>query len=86
MSGPTASSTMHQGALGVGVVNATRRSINRAMIVVGAPVGGAVGDLIGLRAMLWPAAAGILLAAFGLALTEFRRARLDDTRTSASWA
>jgi len=69
-----------------GRVNATRRSINRAMVVVGAPLGGAIGDLIGLRAMLWAAAAGILLAAFGLTLTGFRHARHGDTRPSASWA
>lgn len=66
-----------------GRTNATRRSINRGMIVVGAPLGGVIGDLIGLRAMLWSAAAGFLLVAFGLALTGVRRARLGDTWAAA---
>jgi hypothetical protein len=36
-----------------GRVNATRRSINRAMLVLAAPAGGFLGDAIGYRPMLW---------------------------------
>lgn len=60
-----------------GRTNATMRSINRAMIVIGAPVGGVLGDAIGFRVMLWIAAAGILSVAIAFAVTPFRDARLD---------
>jgi MFS family permease len=62
-----------------GRVNATRRSVNRAMIVIGAPLGGLVGDAIGFRPVLWAVAAGFLIAATGLALTRFRGARVDQS-------
>ena len=45
-----------------GRMNATMRSINRAMIVIGAPVGGALGDAIGYRPMIWAAAGGFRLS------------------------
>jgi hypothetical protein len=61
-----------------GRMNATMRSINRAMIVVGAPLGGFLGDAIGYRAMLWIAAAGFLLVAVALWFSRYRDARLDD--------
>ena len=59
-----------------GRMNATRRSINRAMIVVGAPVGGVLGDAFGFRLVLGIAALGFLLSAVGLGATGFRRIRL----------
>jgi MFS family permease len=62
-----------------GRMNATRRSINRAMIVVGAPVGGVLGDTIGYRPMLWVVAGGFLVVAITLGLSPFRNARVDDT-------
>jgi predicted MFS family arabinose efflux permease len=61
-----------------GRMNATMRSINRAMIVIGAPVGGLLGDAIGFRPMLWVAAGGFLIVAAGIAISPFRSARLDD--------
>lgn len=61
-----------------GRMNATMRSINRAMIVIGAPVGGLLGDTIGLRAMLWVAAAGFLLVAATFALSPYRNARMPS--------
>jgi MFS family permease len=60
-----------------GRMNATMRSINRAMIVVGAPLGGVLGDAIGLRTMLWVAAVGFLIVGGTLAGTPYRDARLD---------
>jgi len=61
-----------------GRMNATMRSLNRAMIVVGAPVGGALGDLLGYRVVLRGAAVGFLVLALGLGLSRFRDARLDE--------
>lgn len=60
-----------------GRMNATMRSLNRAMVVVGAPVGGLLADALGYRTMLWVAAAGFLAVATGLATTPFRGARLE---------
>ncbi len=57
-------------------MNATMRSINRATVVVGAPVGGILGDAIGFRPMLWIAAGGFLLVALGLGLSPFSGARI----------
>jgi MFS family permease len=63
-----------------GRMNATMRSVNRAMIVVGAPIGGILGDTIGARPMLWTAAGGFIVAATTLALSPFRHAHLDRLR------
>ena len=61
-----------------GRMNTTMRSVNRAMVVVGAPLGGVLADAVGLRPVLFLAAGGFLLVAVGLALTPYRHARLDD--------
>jgi MFS family permease len=58
-----------------GRMNATRRSINRAMIVIGAPIGGLLGDTIGNRSALWTAAGGFLIVSAGLGASRFRHAR-----------
>jgi predicted MFS family arabinose efflux permease len=60
-------------------MNTTMRSLNRAVIVVGAPLGGLIADRLGYRPALWIAAAGFLLGAGLLALSPFRRARHDDS-------
>ncbi|WP_169747807.1 MFS transporter [Pseudonocardia acaciae] len=60
-----------------GRVNTTRRSINRAMIVLGAPVGGVLGDTFGFRTMMWTAAAGFLAVAAALAASRSRDARIE---------
>jgi MFS family permease len=62
-------------------MNATMRSINRAMIVIGAPIGGLLGDAIGFRTMLWIAAAGFLVVAAAFALSPFRDARIEEPAT-----
>jgi predicted MFS family arabinose efflux permease len=59
-------------------MNATMRSVNRAMIVLGAPLGGLVGDAVGFRAMLWIATAGFLVVSATLAMSPFRTVRIDD--------
>lgn len=61
-----------------GRMNTTMRSINRAMIVVGAPLGGLLADRIGFRVTLWITVAGFLGVAGGLAATPYRDARLDE--------
>lgn len=61
-----------------GRMNSTRRSINRAMIVVGAPVGGLLADSLGYRETLWIALTGFALVAVFLFLSPFRQARHGD--------
>jgi predicted MFS family arabinose efflux permease len=62
-------------------MNTTMRSINRAMIVVGAPVGGLLADSIGYRSSMWIAIAGFALVAAILFVSPFRRARHGDVQT-----
>lgn len=57
-----------------GRTNATMRSLNRAVIVVGAPAGGALAVATSARATLLLAAAGIAVGAVALAATGFRHA------------
>lgn len=61
-----------------GRTNATMRSINRAAVVLGAPLGGLLGDVIGFAAVIWIAAGGLLILTAALALSRFRDARIDD--------
>ncbi|MBC7725365.1 MAG: MFS transporter [Burkholderiaceae bacterium] len=74
-------------------MSATMRSVNRGMIVVGAPLGGAIAATAGAAAALWVAAAVMVVAALVLALSRFRTARIksdslgaddDGTCTNAS--
>jgi MFS family permease len=58
--------------------NATRRSINRAMIVIGAPLGGLLADAVGYRPMLYAAAVGFALVSASLAISPYRHAHIDD--------
>ncbi len=64
-----------------GRMNTTMRSVNRAMIVIGAPLGGLLADRIGYRLVLWIVAAGFAAAAAGLGRSRFRTAHLGDTHT-----
>lgn len=64
-----------------GRMNTTMRSLNRAVIVVGAPLGGVVADRLGYRPALWIAAAGFLAGALLLAASPFRRARHAEAHT-----
>jgi predicted MFS family arabinose efflux permease len=61
-----------------GRMNATMQSINRSMIVIGAPLGGFLGERIGYSNMLRMAALGLLAVATTLGLWRFRGARLED--------
>ncbi len=59
-------------------VNITIRSVNRAMIVIGAPTGGLLADQIGYRPTFWIAIVGLLLVVTALAASPFRQARHDE--------
>jgi MFS family permease len=62
----------------LGRMNATMRSVNRGVIVIGAPLGGLVAGLIGRRPALWIVVAGMVLQAVVLQFSKFRHARLTD--------
>ncbi len=65
----------------MGRMNATRRSVNRGMIVVGAPLGGLVGEAIGNRSTITIAAAGMALVVLLMAGSNIRHARIEDRLT-----
>jgi hypothetical protein len=55
--------------------NTTLRSLNRAVVVVVAPVAGVLADAVGIRTMLVVAAVAFAAVASGLAATQFRTVR-----------
>lgn len=59
-------------------MNITIRSVNRAMIVIGAPTGGLLADGIGYRPTFFIAIVGLLLVVTALAASPFRHARHDE--------
>lgn len=61
-----------------GRMNATMRSINRSMIVIGAPFGGAIADLFGFRTALWLAIIGLFICAIWFAFSPMAGAVLED--------
>jgi MFS family permease len=65
-----------------GRMAATKRSINRAMIVVAAPLGGLLGDAAGFGTALALAGAALVLVAVVSLGTGLRGARLGDEYTS----
>lgn len=58
-------------------MNATMRSLNRAAIVLGAPIGGLLADHLGHREALWIVVVGMALKALLLHLSPFRHAKLQ---------
>lgn len=58
-------------------MSATRRSINRGMIVVGAPLGGLVANQASSSIALWAAAGVMLLSASMLLCSKFRSANVE---------
>jgi MFS family permease len=69
-----------------GRTNGTMRSVNRAMIVVAAPLGGLLGDAVGYGAALLTAAGLLLVVTCATAATRLRNARLGDEYTAAAMA
>ncbi len=55
--------------------NTTLRSLNRAVVVVVAPIAGLLADAVGIRTMLVVAAVAFAVVAVGLAATQFRTVR-----------
>jgi predicted MFS family arabinose efflux permease len=60
----------------LGRMNATMRSLNRAAIVIGAPLGGFLADSLGFRPALWIGVGGMVVQAILLHRSAFRHARL----------
>lgn len=58
-------------------MNATRRSINRGMIVLGAPLGGFLATNVGVAAALWTASGVMIVSGLFLAASPFRLARTE---------
>ena len=58
-----------------GRMNATMRSINRSMVVVGAIAGGILADALGYRAAIWIGLAVFVVAAIVVAASPLRTAR-----------
>jgi predicted MFS family arabinose efflux permease len=63
-----------------GRMNATMRSVNRGMIVVGAPVGGALADALSSRQALWIAVTGLVGQAIAISCSRLRQ----ETRSNAT--
>lgn len=59
----------------LGRMNATMRSLNRAAIVLGAPIGGLLAAWLGVRWTVWIAVGGLLFAAAALNASDFRHVR-----------
>jgi MFS family permease len=61
-----------------GRMNATMRSINRSMIVIGAPLGGIIADGLGYRMALWISIVGLAICGVWFGLSKMRNAQLED--------
>jgi MFS family permease len=59
-------------------MSATMRSVNRGMIVIGAPLGGLIATTAGAGAALWASVAFLLLASMVLLGSKFRSVRTED--------
>ncbi|MBS4194173.1 MFS transporter [Lederbergia citri] len=59
-----------------GRMNATMRSINRGVIVIGAPLGGAIADGLGFQTALWISIAGLALCGLWFSLSSMRKAQI----------
>jgi nitrate/nitrite transporter NarK len=62
-----------------GRMNATIRSLNRGMVVIGAPLGGVLADELGNRPALWIAVTGLIGQAIVISCSQLRHTRLPDT-------
>ncbi len=62
----------------LGRMNATMRSMNRGAIVIGAPLGGILADVLGYRPALWIAVAGLFAQAVAITASPFRHAHQPE--------
>lgn len=63
-------------------VSATVPSVNRGMIVIGAPLGGFIATIAGTGAALWASVVFLVLASMALLRSGFKDARLEDQQLS----
>lgn len=63
-------------------MSATMRSVNRGMIVIGAPLGGLIASVAGIGTALWASVAFLLLASMVLLFSKFREARIEHQQLS----
>ncbi|KAB2331545.1 MFS transporter [Cytobacillus depressus] len=61
-----------------GRMNATLRSINRSVVVIGAPLGGAIADELGFLTALWISIAGLALCGLWFGLSSMRKAQIKE--------
>ncbi|MGE6489129.1 MFS transporter [Paenisporosarcina sp. NPDC076898] len=61
-----------------GRMNATMRSINRSMIVIGAPLGGFIADKLGFRTALWISIVGLAICGIWLFFSKIYNAQIED--------
>ena len=59
-----------------GRMNATMRSINRSVVVIGAPLGGAIADGLGFLTALWISITGLALCGLWFSLSSMRKAQI----------
>ncbi len=62
----------------IGRMAATVRSLNRGVVVVGAPLGGILAGAIGNRPTLLVCAGGMIVVVLLMALSDLRNARMED--------
>jgi MFS family permease len=63
-------------------MSATMRSVNRGMIVIGAPLGGLIASVAGIDTALWASVAFLLLASMVLLFSKFRESRKEHQQLS----
>ena len=63
-----------------GRMNGTMRSLNRAAVVAGAPLGGLFADTVGVLPALWLGSAGLAGSGILLGLSSFRAASYHENR------
>lgn len=61
-----------------GRMNATMRSINRSMIVIGAPLGGFIADELGFRTALWISIIGLAICGVWLLFSKIYFVQIED--------
>lgn len=61
-----------------GRMNATMRSINRSMIVIGAPLGGFIADVLGFRTALWISIIGLAICGMWLLFSKVYNVQIEE--------
>ncbi|MFD2042813.1 MFS transporter [Ornithinibacillus salinisoli] len=64
-----------------GRMNSTMRSINRSMVVIGAPLGGLIAEMFGFRTSLWITVAGLTFVGIWFIFSPMRNAQIEEDET-----